>query len=103
MIECFERASSPSCTEEEARRLLTFVIVGAGPTSVEFAGELYDFVTKDVSRWYPDLHSHISVTMVEASGHVLGTFHTNIIDYVEKSFKKRKIDVLTNVAVKEIK
>ncbi len=48
LIECFERASSPSCTDEEARKLLSFVIVGGGPTSVEFAGELYDFVTKDV-------------------------------------------------------
>lgn len=76
LIECFERASSPACSEAEARRLLTFVIVGGGPTSIEFAGELYDFVKKDVIRWYPDLHSYITVTVVEASGHVLGTFNT---------------------------
>ena len=75
MIECFERASSPTCSNEEATRLITFVIVGGGPTSIEFASELYDFVKKDVIRWYPDLHASITVTLVEASGHILGTFH----------------------------
>ena len=40
LIECFEKASNPRLPEPERRRLLTFVIVGGGPTSVEFAGEL---------------------------------------------------------------
>jgi hypothetical protein len=31
---CFERASYPTMTEEERRRTLTFVVVGAGPTGV---------------------------------------------------------------------
>ena len=32
--------------------MLTFVVVGGGPTSVEFTSELYDFLEKDVSKWY---------------------------------------------------
>ena len=44
VIECVERACFPSTSEEEKRRLLSFVIVGAGPINVEFAGELYDFL-----------------------------------------------------------
>lgn len=44
LIECFERASSPACTEEERKQLLTFIIVGGGPTSIEFAAEVYDFL-----------------------------------------------------------
>ena len=39
--ECFERASNPHIALDERKRLLTFVIVGGGPTSVEFAGELH--------------------------------------------------------------
>ena len=39
--ECFERASSPYIAPDERKRLLTFIIVGGGPTSVEFAGELH--------------------------------------------------------------
>lgn len=34
LIECFERASSPGTTQEELTRLLTFVVVGGGPTNV---------------------------------------------------------------------
>jgi NADH dehydrogenase FAD-containing subunit len=102
LIECFERASSPSCSEEEARRLLTFVIVGGGPTSVEFAGELHDFVKKDVLRWFPDLHSHVTVTLVEAGAHLLGNFNSQIVDYTETLFKKRQVDVLTGVSVKVV-
>ena len=42
LIECFERASSPGVvSEDEKKGLLTFVVVGGGPTSVEFASELY--------------------------------------------------------------
>jgi NADH:ubiquinone reductase (non-electrogenic) len=41
IIECFERASNPSISEEEKRRLLHFVVIGGGPTSVEFTAELH--------------------------------------------------------------
>ena len=44
LIECFERASNPHLPDAERRRLLTFLIVGGGPTSVEFAGELSQFI-----------------------------------------------------------
>lgn len=69
---------------------------------MEFAGELHDFVKKDVVRWYPDLHSHVSVTLVEAGAHLLGTFHSSIVDYVEKTFKNRSVEVLTGVSVKQV-
>ena len=45
----FELAIQPGISHEEADRLLHFVIVGGGPTGVEFGAELYDFV-KQVSR-----------------------------------------------------
>ena len=32
-------------------RLLTFVVVGGGATSCEFASELSDFVSHDISKW----------------------------------------------------
>jgi NADH:ubiquinone reductase (non-electrogenic) len=31
------------------------VVVGGGPTSIELASELYDFLENDVHKWYPDL------------------------------------------------
>lgn len=40
----FELATQPSVTAEESERLLNVVIVGGGPTGVEFGAEVYDFV-----------------------------------------------------------
>lgn len=103
LIENFERASSPAVTDDNKRReLLTFLVVGGGPTSVEFAAEVYDFLQKDVSRWYPDLYPLTSVKIIEASGHILGSFNSSLVSYVEKLFKKRKIDVLTGTFVQSI-
>jgi len=75
MLECFERAAMPARVkpgevptaesaakrQEEIDRLLSFVVVGGGPTNCEFATELKDFLTKDVARWYPDLVDRVKV------------------------------------------
>jgi NADH dehydrogenase len=47
----FEQASLPTTTEEERKRLLNFVVCGGGPTGVEFAAELYDFLTEDLVKY----------------------------------------------------
>lgn len=43
------RRSSP-----ERERLLSVIVVGGGPTGVEFAGELCDFINKDLRRLDPE-------------------------------------------------
>ena len=44
LVSNFELANEPGISEDESRRLLHTVIVGGGPTGVEFGAELYDFV-----------------------------------------------------------
>jgi NADH dehydrogenase FAD-containing subunit len=104
LIDCFERASSPALVDdlEHRKKLLNFVVVGGGPTSVEFAAELYDFLKEDVSRWYPDLYKLTRVQIVEASGHLLGSFNAGLVSYVEHLFKSRNIELLTDRQVKEV-
>uniref|UniRef100_A0A914CCN1 FAD/NAD(P)-binding domain-containing protein n=1 Tax=Acrobeloides nanus TaxID=290746 RepID=A0A914CCN1_9BILA len=41
---------APKCSKEEVKRLLHTVIVGGGPTGVEFGAELYDFIRKVAER-----------------------------------------------------
>ena len=102
IIECFERASSNNCTEKERQRLLTFLVVGGGPTSIEFTSELHDFLTNDVSRWYPELGNKSSVILVEAGKHLLGTFDEGLSSYVEKLFAKRNVTIMTEAAVSKM-
>ena len=50
-----EEASMPGLTLDEIRQKLTFVIVGGGPTGVEFAGELSDFILQDCPKEFPEV------------------------------------------------
>jgi NADH dehydrogenase FAD-containing subunit len=47
IVSCFERANLPHLTDEERKQNLTFAVIGAGPTGIEFAAELRDFVEQD--------------------------------------------------------
>lgn len=51
--------------EEEKQRLLHCVVVGGGPTGVEFSGELSDFIMKDVRQRYVHVKDYIRVTLIE--------------------------------------
>lgn len=52
-------------SEEEKRRLLHCVIIGGGPTGVEFSGELSDFIMRDVRERYSHVKDYIKVTLIE--------------------------------------
>ena len=71
VIDCFERASLPSVSEDERKRILHFVVVGGGPTGVEFAAELHDFVIEDLAKLYPKLKSYVTITLLEAGDNIL--------------------------------
>ena len=70
----FEAAAWVTDPAERAR-LLSFVVVGGGPTGVEFAGELAELVAGALTRDFPDLRRpEISITLVDASSHPLSAF-----------------------------
>lgn len=48
-------------------------VIGAGPTGVEFTGELTDLIGNDVPRLFPELVGLINLTVV-SSGKVLPMF-----------------------------
>jgi len=71
VIDCFERASLPNVSEEERKRILHFAIVGGGPTGVEFAAVLHDFVKEDLVTLYPRVKDQVKITLLEAGDHIL--------------------------------
>jgi NADH:ubiquinone reductase (non-electrogenic) len=102
IIECFERAAHPGLHEEEDRRLLHFVVVGGGPTGVEFAAELHDFISQDLRKWYPREASVARITLVEATGGLLNMFHKELGDYAVRRFRRSRIDVRMGASVREV-
>jgi len=103
IVECFERASSPFITTEECNRILTFVVVGGGPTSIEFTSELCDFLQYDVSKWYHDLQARYKVVIVEASNTLLGSFDASLSGYVMRQLASKNVIIKTGQHVVEVK
>ncbi|KAL8152315.1 hypothetical protein V2J09_010075 [Rumex salicifolius] len=107
VIDCFEKANLPSLSDEERKRLLHFVVVGGGPTGVEFAAELHDFVNEDIVRLYPSVKDQVKITLLEATDHILNMFDKRITTFAEEKFRRDGIDLKTgsmvvNVSKKEI-
>ncbi|KAF2396526.1 hypothetical protein EJ06DRAFT_533785 [Trichodelitschia bisporula] len=104
VIRNLETASLPTTTDEERKRLLSFVICGGGPTGVEFAAELYDMLNEDVVKFFPKiLRCEISVHLVQSRGHILNTYDETLSRYAEARFAHDSVDVQTNARVKEVK
>ncbi|KAM0788074.1 hypothetical protein ACM66B_001245 [Microbotryomycetes sp. NB124-2] len=103
LMDCIESANFAGQSQEEIDRLLSFVVVGGGPTGVEYAGELHDFLKEDLASWYPDIADRIKITLVEALPNVLPMFSKQLIDYTNSTFQENKIDVRTKTMVSEVK
>ncbi|KAG0503650.1 hypothetical protein HPP92_003722 [Vanilla planifolia] len=102
VMDCFERASLPNLDEEERKKNLHFVIVGGGPTGVEFAAELHDFVSGDLSKLYPSVCDLVKISVIEAGEHILTMFDKRITKFAEEKFRRDGIDVKTGFKVVKV-
>ncbi|KAK5134075.1 hypothetical protein LTR08_006965 [Meristemomyces frigidus] len=104
IINNLETACLPTTSDEERRRLLSFVVSGGGPTGVEFAAELYDMLNEDLVKYYPRiLRNEISVHVIQSRGHILNTYDEALSQYAEERLAHDMVDVQTNARVKEVR
>ena len=95
-----ELATQPGVSPAERERLLHVVIVGGGPTGVEFAAEFYDFLKQDVSWLYTDERDVVKVTLVEAQ-QILSSFDARLQEYAERKLIQRsQMHILRDSVVK---
>ncbi|KAL9622107.1 MAG: hypothetical protein Q9160_003450 [Pyrenula sp. 1 TL-2023] len=98
-----ELACLPTTSDQERRRLLSFVVSGGGPTGVEFAAELYDMLNEDLLRSFPKiLRNEVSVHVIQSRGHILNTYDEALSEYAEQRLAHDQVEVLTNSRVKEV-
>lgn len=91
----------PGISEDEKRRLLHCVVVGGGPTGVEFSGELSDFIMKDVHQRYTHVKDYIRVTLIEAN-EILSSFDDRLRLYATNQLTKSGVRLVRGV-VKDVK
>src|SRR5882757_4906196 len=83
--------------------VLTFVIVGAGPTGVETAGALADLFYNLLPRDYHQLATeNARVIVVEMALEVLAPFRDNLRVYAKEELEQRRVEVRLGEAVAEV-
>ncbi|KAH7140730.1 hypothetical protein EDB81DRAFT_63185 [Dactylonectria macrodidyma] len=102
IMDCVERASFKGQTQEEIDRLMHMVVVGGGPTGVEFAGELRDFFEEDIKKLIPEISHRFKVTLIEALPNVLPSFSKQLIEYTENTMREENIDIKLKTMVKRV-
>lgn len=103
ILAMFEKASR--CEDSnERRKCLTFVIVGGGPTGVEFAGAFAEFVNGPLRKDFPGIdYRDINIHLVDAAGQLLGTYSPKSAEYVRQKLERMHIKVSLNTPVKQVK
>ena len=82
------------------RSLLTFVIVGGGPTGVEFAGALRELVLHVLARDYPEVSpDETRIVLVEAAGRILSAMPEHLSTYACDHLKQMGVEVKLNTCV----
>jgi NADH dehydrogenase FAD-containing subunit len=99
ILVAFEKAES-SHDPEERRRLLTFVIVGGGPTGVEMAGAIAELAKKTLVKDFRTIDpASARVLLVEGGPRVLLAFPEDLSAKARRSLEKLGVEVLTNTPV----
>ena len=91
-------------TDPEQRRvMLTFAVVGGGPTGVELAGALSELIRLVLRKDYRDLRlSEVRVLLLEAGDSVLAAFTAPLREAARKSLERKGVEVMLGAKVEEV-
>ena len=88
--------------EQRQRELLTFVVVGGGPTGIELAAAIQDFVRKALVRDYPSLMSQTRLLLVEAQDALLSGMKAKMSELAISRLRSRGIEVLLKTRITKV-
>lgn len=98
-LEAAEREPDP----QRRRALLTFAIIGAGPTGVELAGAIIELGRASIKGEFHSIHaSDLRVVLIEGIDRVLSTFDPELSDYTLKALQEMGVEVELGQMVSEI-
>ena len=96
ILSAFEMAELAGDPAERAA-YLTFVVVGAGPTGVELAGQLAELAHQVLPGDYRSVTTtEARILLLEAGPAVLGAFHPRLQRYTQRRLEKMGVDVRLN-------
>ncbi|KAL6927262.1 NADH-ubiquinone reductase (H(+)-translocating) ndi1 [Hanseniaspora valbyensis] len=101
-IENIEKANLLQKGDPERKRLLTIVVVGGGPTGVETAGELQDYVDQELKKFLPSLAEEVQIHLIEALPVILNMFESKLTSYAQKVLEQTSIKLHLKTAVSKV-
>lgn len=103
ILDRFERGAL--CKDKERRRqLLSFLVVGGGPSGVEIAGALGEMKKYILKKEYPELEpDDVSITLVEGTGTLLGPMSERSRLKAKEGLEDLMVNVRLNTMLKEYK
>ncbi|HET6821832.1 MAG TPA: NAD(P)/FAD-dependent oxidoreductase [Anaerolineales bacterium] len=96
LLKMFEQASREA-DPEKRRSLLTFVVVGGGPTGVETAGALAELISQVMVKDYPSLDlREARVVLLEANDHLITAYPHELRHATFDLLYRKRVDILLN-------
>jgi NADH dehydrogenase len=101
ILVAFERAEREADPQRRAA-LLTFVIIGAGPTGVELAGTIAELAQDTLPPDFRNIDTHKTrVVLIEAGPRVLAGFADELSAYAQRSLERIGVEVILGQPVTE--
>jgi NADH:ubiquinone reductase (H+-translocating) len=102
ILQCFERAASEPDAERR-RQLLTFAIVGGGPTGVEYSGALAELIRGPLRRdFHARLVNQAKIILIEAMDNVLPGFPEKLRSYAGQRLTRHGVELLLHARVQKV-
>jgi NADH dehydrogenase len=102
LLLAFERAELED-DETERRRLMTFIVVGGGPTGVEMAGAIADMARLTLARDFRRIDPRNSrIVLVEAGSRLLAAFPQTLSGYAQRTLQSMGVEVWTSAPVVDL-
>jgi len=96
LLKTFEEASHEADAEKR-KALLTFVVVGGGPTGVETAGALAELVTHVLIKDYPNMDlKEVRVLLLEAGKSVMASYPPELQRATNRLLENKRVEILTD-------
>jgi NADH dehydrogenase len=102
LLAAFEKAEAVS-DDAQRRSLLTFVVVGGGPTGVELAGAIAELAKRTIATEFRHIDPRSArVVLVEASERILAGFPESLSGKATSQLEALGVEVLTQTAVADL-
>jgi NADH:ubiquinone reductase (H+-translocating) len=100
IVDCFERASVIE-DPEQRREWLTISLVGGGPTGVELAAAIHDFIHHTLVEEYPNISfdEEVRIMLFEMQDRLLPNHEGDLAEVSAEVLRHKNVDVRLNSAI----